>query len=137
MVLAAYYDGNKRVKVLDDPRPRTYVRFGRCLLGLAHGDRIKGRDLPSLMAVEAPELWAQCPHRHFHLGHIHKAHTIHPIAVDTHVGCVVEYVPSLTSTDAWHAEQGYVNPLRVIEGFLWHAKHGPHCRHTVPYSALV
>lgn len=136
IVLGAFYETNQRVRVLEDPSPRSYVRFGRCLLGLSHGDKVKSKDLPSIMAVERPELWSQCPFRAFHLGHVHKSNAIHPVSIDTHVGCVVEYLPSLTSTDAWHSEMGYVNPLRVIEAFLWHADYGQWARLTLPYSAL-
>ena len=137
MVLDAYYDNEPRVQVVDDPAPRTYHTWGSVLLGLAHGDRIKPRDLPQMMSVERPQSWAQTQYRHWHLGHIHKAHAFQPVSVDSNVGCVVEYLPSLTSTDAWHSEQGYINPQRVIETFVWHRDYGLANRITTPYQQII
>jgi hypothetical protein len=136
MLLEAYWCDEPRVTVRLNPAPRQYVEWGRVLLGLAHGDRVKPRDLPNIMAVEAAAQWSRSVYRHFHLGHIHKAHTLHPVCIDSHVGVVVEYLPSLTSTDAWHAEQGYVNPQRVIEGIVWDRAFGQVSRLTVPREAL-
>ena len=136
VVISAYYEGSTRVQVIDSIPPRVYIEHGKCLIGVAHGDKVRMQDFPSLMAIEAPEKWARSQYRHFHLGHIHKSKIAQPTMLDTHVGCTVEYLPSLTSTDAWHSEMGYVNPLRVMEGFLWHREYGCVTRMTVPFNQV-
>lgn len=137
LVLSAYYDGVKHVTVDQSPACRRYVRHGKCLLGIAHGDGPKMGDYPQIMAVERPKDWGETVHRHWHLGHIHKSKSASPVCVDTHTGSIVEYLPSLTSTDAWHAEQGYVNPLRVFEGFVWHREWGMQQRMTLHYQQIM
>lgn len=137
LVLESYYHGVAQVEVDTSPSARRYHKHGRCLIGIAHGDGMKMQDYPQVMAVEQPLAWADSTHRHWHLGHIHKSKASSPVVVDTYTGAIVEYLPSLTSTDAWHSEMGYVNPLRVFEGFIWHARWGQINRLTLHHEQVV
>jgi len=118
-VLSAYYHNEPQVEVVHNPRTRQYIRHGTCLLGFIHGEIIKMKDLPSLMAFENKKDWAETTERAWHMGHVHKM-----VIGDTLHGVTMEHLESFTSTDAWHAEHGYVGSPRRTTGFLWSAKWG-------------
>jgi hypothetical protein len=101
LVIAAYYSNEPRVEVETSPAKFFYQRFGRNLIGITHGDKIKLEELPSIMAHDRPEDWGQTEHRYWWTGHIH--HTKH----QEYRGCTVEAFNTLAAGDAWHAASGY------------------------------
>jgi hypothetical protein len=101
MVIAAYYANEPRVEVETSPAKFFYQRFGRNLIGITHGDKIKLEELPSIMAHDRAEDWGQTEHRYWWTGHIH--HTKH----QEYRGCTVEAFNTLAAGDAWHAASGY------------------------------
>ena len=101
MVLAAYFERDKRVLIETSPSKYYYRRFGSCLIGITHGDRTKMADLPSIMATDRAPDWGQTQHRYWWTGHIH--HTKH----QEYRGCFVEAFNTLAASDAWHHESGY------------------------------
>jgi hypothetical protein len=46
------------------------------------------------------------------------------IAGDGKHSVQVEHLESLSGTDAWHHEMGFVGMPRRLTGFVWSAKHG-------------
>lgn len=100
-VLAAFYHTEPRIKIELSPSKFFYVRFGKVLIGITHGDKIKLADLPSIMASDRAEDWGQTKHRYWWTGHIH--HTKH----QEYRGCFVEAFNTLAATDAWHNASGY------------------------------
>jgi hypothetical protein len=124
MVLSAFYSKCGNVTVCQKPTPRRYVQWGKVLIGMAHGNGPKLKDWVNIMAVEQPQMWSESKHRTWHLGHIHRGKSLSPLQVDTEMGCTVEFLNALTATDAWHTEQGYVNPIRRAEAFVWDKEEG-------------
>ena len=124
--LAAWYRNVKGVTVDNRPRTRKYYQYGNVLLGYCHG----GRDdpapakLPLLMATEEPQLWASTHTHEWHLGHQHKKKEDHYNIGDTHNGVHVRRIESLSGTDAWHYEHGYVKTPKRAEAFVWHPELG-------------
>jgi len=109
---------------------RKYYRYGANLIGYAHGKEEKEADLPTLMAQEAPALWAATKYREFHLGDKHHKKEIHWKSTEEYKGVVVRYMRSLASTDVWHYGKGYVGNVRAGEAFVWHPKAGLVCQLT-------
>lgn len=101
MVLAAYYEKEKRVVIERSPSKFFYERFGKVLIGITHGDKVKMADLPPIMAADRAEDWGQTKHRYWWTGHIH--HTVH----QEYRGCFVESFNTLAASDAWHQASGY------------------------------
>lgn len=91
---------------------RNYIRYGNNLFGFTHGDKTKDEQLPSLMSVEKPLEWGITKHRYFFRGHKH-----HKERKDFR-GCTVIGMRSLSSSDKWHRDSGYVGSPRGTEGFL-------------------
>lgn len=122
--LEGHYRTIDEVRVNKDPMWRKYVAYGKNLLGYTHGNEEKEADLPNLMAVEQPQLWAQCPYRGWRLGHFHTKRQRVYTKGDTINGVSVDYLPSLSGTDAWHFRKGYVGNPKAAEAWLWSADEG-------------
>lgn len=101
LVLAAYYENEKRVVVETSPSKFFYEQFGKNLIGLTHGDKVKMADLPSIMAADQPEAWGSTKYRYWWTGHIH--HTKR----QEYRGCIAEAFNTLAASDAWHHASGY------------------------------
>jgi hypothetical protein len=123
-LLSAWYRMQRHISVNTEPRVRKYVRWGKVLLGIAHGHEVKMGDFALLMAQERPKDWAETTERVWHLGHIHHAKKLSYQSVSQHQSVDVEHLESLTSPDAWSYEQGFVGAPRRITGFLWDRKLG-------------
>jgi hypothetical protein len=122
--LAAWYHNDQRVTVNNEPTPRKYVRYGRTLLGFTHGDTIKHDKLPGLMSLERPEMWARTRYREWHIGHLHTSKVTETKPVNSTNGVRVRILQSLSGTDTWHSENGYVGEPGAAEGFIWHKERG-------------
>ena len=111
-VIRAWFKDDKRVKVDDDIRERKYYLYGVNLLGLTHGDK-EGKRLPSLMAIEVPEYWAKSKIREWHTAHRHSIFSYEE------GGTVVRHLPSVTGTDHWHFQSGFVGAIARAQSFIW------------------
>lgn len=122
--LAAVFREDKAVSIDNSPPERKYRSWGPALIGFTHGDNPKLDRLPLLMPVEAPEAWAASKERAWHVGHYHKKAETRHTAGDTHAGVAVTVLPSLSGTDAWHYQQGWVGTQRRAEAYLWSQDNG-------------
>ena len=117
--MRAWYRRSKRVTVDASPRSRKYIHHGATLIGLTHGCEIKSTRLPGVMAGEEPQLWAQSSCRVWMIGHRHKKGEVVYPANDTIDGVMVVSLPSLSGTDSWHYQKGFVNSPRAAEAWLY------------------
>lgn len=117
MSLWCYFHNNENVYVNLGTSPRKYVQFGKCLLGFAHGNKEKKR-IEKIMQVEASEMWGNTVYREFHLGHLHSEQ------VTEDGGIIIRNLSSVTGTDAWHHNSGYVGAIRKCICFLWDKENG-------------
>lgn len=119
MYLEAFYHANQMVSVDTKPIARKYVKYGQNLIGFTHGNEEKFQDLALIMAGETPELWATTSHREIHLGHIHRRREMKYTSGDTFGPVVVRCLPSISGTDHWHYQKGYVKTPKAAEAFIW------------------
>jgi hypothetical protein len=124
-VLLTAFEGDKHVRIDNGPRYRKYMLYGPSLLGYTHGNEEKHSDYPTLMAVEAPDLWAKSTFRTMRIGHWHKKKETRYIAGDTFLGVEVVVFPSLCGTDLWHHMKGFVGNARMAMCYLWSRESGP------------
>lgn len=122
MALEAFYDRDDRVTVDTSPEPFHWHRFGKCLIGVTHGDQAKIEQLPGLMAAMRAADWGQTKHRYWYTGHIHNE------KVREFPGCVVEAFRSLAPADAWAHRAGY-RADRDMRVDVLHREHGRITRH--------
>lgn len=115
-----WFNKSKNVTFDTDIIHRKYYQYGKSLIATTHGDGAKQKDLPLLLAQEAPQMWANTRHRYFYTHHIHhysKNLTEHG---KDYIGVTVESLRSPSAPDSYHYKNGYISP-KAIEGFI-HSK---------------
>jgi hypothetical protein len=117
-VLSAYYRNDGYVKIDNGPARRKYYRFGKNITGYTHMCDESEKDLPLIMAADVPRDFAECPFKAFRVGHFHKKRERVYNRGDTHGGVEVQVVPSLSGTDAFHFDHGYVGAIKASMGFV-------------------
>lgn len=93
------------VEVDDRPISRKYFKYGKTLLGLAHG-QLKLNRYAELLPYEAREIFSSCDYYEVLVGDKH-IEEIYKKCTDEFEGVVVRRLAALTRTDLWHYNQGY------------------------------
>ncbi len=127
MFLWAWYRNCDRVHIdmLNGLQGRKYEKYGPVVLGFAHGDKPSPAKLVPIMQHEARKLMADSETLEIHVGHMHKVGETKHVNTDTHTGGVrVRTLPSLSGTDKWHYDNGFVGSMRAAEAYLWSKKVG-------------
>jgi len=122
-VLAARFHNVPDVHVNNEPMMRKYWQWGKCLLGLTHGNNEKVASLPLIMATEVKDQWAATKFREIHIGHFHKKMEVSFKSADEFNGIRYRVLPSLTPADAWHKMHGYA-AIRAAEAFVLNKEKG-------------
>lgn len=122
--LEGWFYNNKNVTIDNGASPRKYFKFGKCLIGLTHGNNEKSTDLPMIMAQENPEAWSKTTYREFHLGHLHHKRETQLKSTNEYQGVIIRHMSSLSGTDSWHHKKGYVGARKSAEAFLWDPETG-------------
>jgi predicted phosphodiesterase len=110
--LRGWYDSNPNIHIDKDIKTRTYRQVGVNLLGFTHGDKEKD-NIYRIMQQEARELWGKTLYSEWITGHYHKNF------MDEKQGVTKRVVGSLTGTDAWHYESGYVGSLKAGQALIY------------------
>lgn len=111
-----FYD-EPRLEVLDSPALHHYYQFGTNLLADTHGHTTKADNLPLLMAVDVPDMWASTTNRVWRTGHVHH------LSQKEYGGCTVLTYRTLAPKDAWHAASGY-RSNREMRCTVYHKERG-------------
>lgn len=124
--LYAWYRDVQWITVDDSPTTRKYIEYGKNLIGFVHGSRDDPplHRLPLIMAQEQAESWARTNFREWHVGHYHRRKETSYNAGESFGGVCVRVIPSLTGTDAWHYQKGFVKEGKCAESFLWDYENG-------------
>lgn len=96
-----FFENEPRVIVHDSPKAFWAYRFGKNLVGIAHGHAPKPKDLPKLLATDYAQEWAECDFRYCRHGHFHSQRSFEEM------GVICEGFRTLAPKDAWHAASGY------------------------------
>jgi hypothetical protein len=127
--LALLYEADGRVTIDTSPAMYHWFRWHSVLIGTHHGDRAKPMDLLGVMAVDRAQDWSEAKHRRFYCGHFH-----HQIVKEV-PGLIVEYLPTLANSDAWHHSMGY-RSQRAMYMDVFHREYGHVNRHIVGIQQL-
>jgi len=131
-VLKAFYNDCKDINVVDQQSSRKHMVYGNNLLVWAHGDGAAMNQWPQIIAAEFAPQWGATKHRHLKMGHIHHKKKNQPVRVvsetkngwEEHRGLLVEHLPALCVSDAWHAEKGFIGSIKGASGFEYHKQKG-------------
>lgn len=116
--LEAWFRNNPRVEIDCSALPRHYETYGKNLIGFSHSSFEKPKNLPIIMAAEAPQAWGKAKNREMHLAHIHSE------KVMEEGGVVMRWLPSVTGPDNWHKLCGYVGARTCSYSFNWDKEDG-------------
>jgi len=100
-VVRAYFYEEERVNVMDNFNKFIHFEFGKNLIVIHHGDRIKAERIYQATTKNLSDSWGRCPHRFGWTGHIH-----HKEAQEIG-GMLFESWGVLPPPDAWHSNSGY------------------------------
>ena len=130
-VLEAAYESSPHVSCdvqqFDQHKGRKYRKYGVNLIGYTHGqsrDSPRESNLPLIMATECKDWWNSCIDYSWRLGHNHTKKTLIVPVNNVFNGVRVERIPSLTATDAWHFDNGFIGNRRSAEAWFWDYKNG-------------
>jgi hypothetical protein len=101
LMLEFYYESEPRVTVLRTQGFFHHIEFGKWLIGIHHGDKVKAQKLVNILARDLPESWGRTENRIWLVGHEHHQEVIE---LD---GCKVRKFGTLAPSDGWHASKGY------------------------------
>ena len=109
----AWFRTYDNVTVDITPHTRYYERYGVNLIGFAHSYYEKKNNLPYLMSIERKEDWAQTSYREYHLAHYHCE------KVEEKGGIIFRWLPSVTGSDTWCTDSGYIGAVRRSYSFVY------------------
>lgn len=109
VALKKLYSKTDTVEIEATRIERKYKKFGLNLFMFSHGDKAKNKikDIPSIMAVEKPDLWSSTQYRFAIYGDIHheQRHELN--------GVTALFFRSMSSQDKWHHSMGYVGSRKT------------------------
>ncbi len=122
--LRSYYRNEPRVIVHDANNPYVYLRHGKTLIGISHGDGAKLDALPGIMAADRPEDWGTTLFRVWITGHVHHDQE------KEFPGCTVRSIRTLATRDFWHHWRGY-RSMQSLTSTTYDSEWGEQDRATV------
>jgi hypothetical protein len=125
VLLSFYFENEPRVNIMPTKGYFHYLQFGKWLIAVHHGDKVKTNDLPGILARDLPKAWGETTHRLWALGHIHHQTT------KEMSGCIMRTFGTLAPPDGWHSSKGYGSE-RVMEMLTFKREGGLHS--TYQYS---
>ena len=106
-ITEAHFENEPRVDVLPTDGYFHYLEYGKNLIGINHGDKVKADKLPGIMARDMAQAWGRTTFRMWGLGHFHHQD------VKDFPGCRVYKFAALPPPDSWHASMGYNSPAAM------------------------
>lgn len=84
--------------------------LGNIMVGLAHGDRSKLSDYPSIFSSRFPKEWGRATRRECLVGHKHHAKVIQ----EAIGGMTIRQSPTATPMDEWHDFNGFSSEKEMV-----------------------
>lgn len=113
-----------RVTVDNTPPWRKAVLWGNLLVGFTHDANIRQANVVNMLPQFFPELWGKSKYREWHTGHKHTKKEWKYMPVTSAGGTVIRQIPTLSTIDAWHYQEGFVDAIPAGESFLWSKENG-------------
>ena len=107
-----YYRHDENVVIDCDPKSRKYRKIGNSLIGWTHGNMAKA-NITTWLQKEARKEYGETKYAEVHAGHFHSQNTVDKD------GVVLRYLPTITPTDSWSYDKGYVGAVKSTISFLW------------------
>jgi len=133
-VVKEHFRNDKYVTVDNTPPWRKARLWGTLLVGYTHDTSgRRGIVNVNILAQFWPELWGKSKFREVHSGHKHKKEETKFYPTLTVGGVLIRQIPAISTIDAWHYQEGFVDAVPAGESFVWSKDCGV-CAH---YTAFV
>ena len=117
-MMAVLYENEPRLSVNNSALPFYCHQWGKVMLGIHHGHKVKNEALPLLFAAQFPEVWGATKRREIHCGHRHHRDE------KEYNGVTVVQHPTLAARDAYAARGGWIAD-RAAWAITYHKEYGP------------
>jgi hypothetical protein len=120
--LEVYFKNDKDVEFLRDSTPIKALTLGNTFIGYHHGN-CKIESLPLLFATHPVygKMFGDSKYQEVHTGDKH-----HYMAKEVK-GCRIQQMPSLSDSDKWHRDSGYVHSIRAALLLGYNKEKGKEC----------
>lgn len=115
-VAAAKFSNEDGVAFDIKQKSRKFIKFGKNLIGFAHGD-IDKRKLSQWLYTEAREYISSVDQIEVHCGHLHSEQ------VTEDNGVIVRHLPTICGVSPWEYQKGY-HSQRRLTAFKWSENQG-------------
>lgn len=125
-ILAAAFSENDRVNVLPIKSKRSAYVWGKNLIAFAHGDLGDTKKMAYTLPIEFPKEYAATKYKFLRFGHLHRSQKDFA-AIPDHVeqfGLEITICPSLSPTDKWHQDMGFIGNMRRAKTFFYGKNEG-------------
>lgn len=116
-MMAVLYENEPRLTVDTGSLPFYCHQWGKVMLGIHHGHKVKNEALPLLFAAQFPEVWGSTKRREIHCGHRHHRDE------KEYNGVTVVQHPTLAARDAYAARGGWIAD-RAAWAITYHKDYG-------------
>ena len=117
-MMAVLYENEPRLTCDSASLPFYCHQWGKVMLGIHHGHKVKNEALPLLFAAQYPEVWGATKRREIHCGHRHHRDE------KEYNGVTVVQHPTLAARDAYAARGGWISD-RAAWAITYHKEYGP------------
>lgn len=123
-IVEAYYRNEPRVIVERSPSLFFSYKFGKTLHFSTHGNNIKQKDLPEIIAHDCRDVWSEVEYVYGDTGHVH-----HQEIIETRT-TKLESHNSMTASDSFNYGHGY-RSMRLMKGISYSKDYGEQVRKIV------
>ena len=117
-MMAVLYENEPRLTCDSSSLPFYCHQWGKVMIGIHHGHKVKNESLPLLFAAQYPEIWGATKRREIHCGHRHHRDE------KEYNGVTVVQHPTLSARDAYAARGGWISD-RAAWAITYHKEYGP------------
>lgn len=117
-MMSVLYENEQRLSVDGASLPFYCHQWGKVMIGIHHGHKVKNEALPLLFAAQYPEVWGSTKRREIHCGHRHHRDE------KEYNGVTVVQHPTLAARDAYAARGGWIAD-RAAWAITYHKEYGP------------
>ena len=87
------------------------------------------KNLASVISQRFRDVWSSVRHIEVHRGHLHSLKTNIMGQVEELSGIAVRHLGSMSATDQWHDDSGYMSIIKRAHAFVWHKTNGMQCEY--------
>ena len=112
-----YFKDNKNISCCFSPFPRSYIKFGKNLIGITHDISIK-KSL-EVITTEAKDMWSNSTHMFWILAHLHNAMTYEKQGY-----LEIMRLPTISGRSRWTIKNGYTQTDKKTQCFVFNKEDG-------------